>query len=136
MIRLCPVLTSWHDYECQENGQFRRLWWAQDGAPPHHRQIVTERLHHLFGNRVIALNHPVEWPPRSPDLTLLDFFLWGYLKVQTFQTPPDNLDDLQDRITQAVDYLRQDRPMIRPAVAQMLQRAQLLVNRGGRHVED
>lgn len=27
-----------------------------------------------------ALNENVSWPPRSPDLTPLDFFLWGTLK--------------------------------------------------------
>lgn len=59
------------------NGRFQRLWWIQDCAPPHRRIIVTERLQQLFGERVVALNHAVEWPPRSPDLTSLDFFLWG-----------------------------------------------------------
>jgi hypothetical protein len=27
------------------------------------------------------------WPPRSPDLTPLDFFLWGTLKERIYQTP-------------------------------------------------
>ena len=54
-------------------GSLRGLWWAQDGAP--------DRLNEVFGeNRVIALQHNVEWPPRSPDLTPCDFFLWEYLK--------------------------------------------------------
>lgn len=134
--QVVPLIDELPRFERQDNGRFRRLWWAQDGAPPHRRRIVTERLQQLFGNRVIALNHPVEWPPRSPDLTPLDFFLWGYLKAQIFTTPPANLDDLEDRITRAVDNLREDRAMIRRAVAQMLQRAQLCLNRGGGHVED
>lgn len=28
----------------------------------------------------IRTNENVSWPPRSPDLTPLDFFLWGTLK--------------------------------------------------------
>ncbi|GBO39858.1 hypothetical protein AVEN_245212-1 [Araneus ventricosus] len=42
-----------------------------------------------------------EWPPRSPDLTPMDFFLWGYLKQQVYATPPPTLQDLQRRITDA-----------------------------------
>ena len=59
---------------------FRGLWWAQDGAPAHRLIEVRDRLNRVFGNnRVIGLGHDVEWPPRSPDLTPCDFFLWGYL---------------------------------------------------------
>jgi hypothetical protein len=28
---------------------------------------------------------PISWPPRSPDLTPLDFFLWGYAKDQVYR---------------------------------------------------
>ncbi|GBN27953.1 hypothetical protein AVEN_179278-1 [Araneus ventricosus] len=42
-----------------------------------------------------------EWPPRSPDLTPMDFFLCGYLKQQVYATPPPTLQDLQQRITDA-----------------------------------
>ena len=50
------------------------IWWFQDGAPPHQRQIVTRRLRQLFGNQVVALHHQVEWPARSPNLTPCDLF--------------------------------------------------------------
>jgi hypothetical protein len=93
-----PRLCRMHRFGPNRNGQFRRLWWIQDGAPPHRRRIVTERLQQLFGERVVALNHQIEWPPRSPDLTPLDFFLWGYLKSKVYLTPPANLDDLEMRI--------------------------------------
>ena len=83
----------------------------QDGAPPHRRRIVTDRLTELFGDRVITLNRAVEWPPRSPDLTPLDFFLWGYLKSKVYQTPPENLDELELRIRREMNILRQDRAL-------------------------
>ena len=38
---------------------FRRVWWAQDGAPCHRRREVTARLTELFGDRVIAMNRAV-----------------------------------------------------------------------------
>ncbi|GBN60164.1 hypothetical protein AVEN_54226-1 [Araneus ventricosus] len=40
-----------------------------------------------------------DWPPRSPDLTSMEFFLCGYLKQQVYATPPSTLQDLQRRIT-------------------------------------
>ena len=57
------------------NGRFQRLWWAQDGAPPHRTVAVSEFLTEFFGAHVISMNHPISWPPRSPDLTPCDFFL-------------------------------------------------------------
>ena len=48
-------------------GLFQGLWWAQDGAPPHYLIEVRDCPNEVFGeNRVTALQHNVEWPPRSP----------------------------------------------------------------------
>ena len=71
------VLQLQERFEQQEGGVFRRLWWAHDGAPPHRRIIVRNRLRHPFNMRVIALNHEIEWPIRSPDLTPCDFYFVG-----------------------------------------------------------
>ncbi|GFX92830.1 transposase [Trichonephila clavipes] len=48
-------------------------------------QHVTARatidlLKDTFGDRLISSFGPVNWPPRSCDLTPLDYFLWGYVK--------------------------------------------------------
>ena len=104
---IVPALRQLQRYRGRRNNQFRRIWWAQDGAPPHRRRFVTDRLAELFGDRVIALNHVVEWPPRSPNLTPLDFFLWGYLKSKVYQTSPANLEELEQRIRHEIDTLRQ-----------------------------
>ena len=53
-----------------------------------------QRLAQVFGNRVVALYHDVEWPPRSVDLTPFDLFLWSYLKSRVFATPPLSVIDL------------------------------------------
>ena len=68
-------------FEMHERGTFRHLW-VQDGT-----RGITACLRELFGNRVIALHHAVEWPPRSPDLTPCDFFLWGHLKSKVYTSP-------------------------------------------------
>jgi hypothetical protein len=35
--------------------------------------------------RWIGRGGSITWPPRSPDLTPLDFFLWGYAKNIVYQ---------------------------------------------------
>ena len=69
-------------FTANRNDRFQRLWWLQDGALCHRRRAVTDRLTELFGNRVIALNRAVEWPPRSPDPTPLDFFCGVTLRAR------------------------------------------------------
>lgn len=50
-------------------GVFRHLWWGQDGAPAHHPCAVTQRIRELFGNRIVALHHAMEWALCPPDFT-------------------------------------------------------------------
>lgn len=55
----------------------------------------------VFPNRWIGRDGPILWPPRSPDLTPLDFFLWGYLKDKVFRSGfPASLLEMQNRITE------------------------------------
>ena len=44
---------------------------------------------------------PTLWPPRSPDITPLDFFLWGYVRDKVFSTPVPDITNLKARITDA-----------------------------------
>ena len=113
--RVLPALLR-HFQDQFVNGRFQRIWCAQDGAPPHQRVIVSEWLREFFGDHVIALNHPIEWPPRSPDLTPCDYFLWGYMKSKVFCSPPVSINDLRNRITHAFDNLKaetcQEEPLV------------------------
>lgn len=40
----------------------------------------------------------IEWPPRSSDLSPLEFFYWGYLKNKVYETKPTSVDDLKEKI--------------------------------------
>ena len=40
----------------------------------------------------------IDWPPRSPDLTPPDFFLWGFLKSKVYANKPKIIEKLIDNI--------------------------------------
>ena len=65
---------------------FLSLWWQQDRVPPHCTNANMDYLETQFQGRVISRRHRRgrNWPPRSPDLSPLDFFLWGYLKSKVY----------------------------------------------------
>lgn len=81
------------------------IWYQQDGAPPHYGVNVREYLNEVFPQRWIGRRGQIEWPPRSPDLSPLDFFLWGYLKSIAYKTSPQSLEDLEARIRMAVQEI-------------------------------
>ncbi|KAJ8882818.1 hypothetical protein PR048_014632 [Dryococelus australis] len=43
------------------------------------------------------------WPARSPDLTPLDYFLWGHMKDVIYETPVESEEDLLAQIMAAAD---------------------------------
>ncbi|XP_054713709.1 uncharacterized protein LOC129223166 [Uloborus diversus] len=77
------------------------MWFQHDGAPAHFSIDVRNYLNATFGARWIGCGGPVPWPPRSPDFSSLDYFLWGHLKSLVYETPVDSDDDLVARISAA-----------------------------------
>ncbi|KAL1267623.1 hypothetical protein QQF64_032986 [Cirrhinus molitorella] len=59
---------------CTEAGTFPEFF-QQDGAPPHYGCQVRAFLDEQFPEKWIGRRGPVEWPPKSPDLTPLDLSL-------------------------------------------------------------
>lgn len=82
----------------EQNIDFDDVIFQQDGHPAHFALIVRDYLNQTFPNRWIERGGPTEWPPRSPDLTSLDFFLWGYLKDRVFRTKPETVEEMKNRI--------------------------------------
>jgi len=48
------------------------------------------------------------WPPRSPDLTPADFFLWGLLKSRVCKNTPRTIEQLKDAIRQETEAVNVD----------------------------
>ena len=77
------------------------MWFQQDGAPPHYALPVRNFLNQRFNDHWIGRGGPISWPARSPDLTKLDFFLWGYVKDKVYQTALTTRENMQARIREA-----------------------------------
>ncbi|GFT89681.1 uncharacterized protein TNCV_3137681 [Trichonephila clavipes] len=56
----------------------------------HNTPIVRNFLNQKFGARSIGRSGPIFSPPRSADLSLLDFFFYGAMKYNVYETPVDN----------------------------------------------
>lgn len=65
--------------------ELRKAYFQQDGAPPHNSRLTRSNLNGQFGTQWIGTHGPTKWPPRSPDPTPLDYFLWGYLKDEVYK---------------------------------------------------
>ncbi|GFW41552.1 hypothetical protein TNCV_4034691 [Trichonephila clavipes] len=57
-------------------------------------------------DRLISRFGPVNWPPKSCDLTPLDYFLWGYVKSLFYADKPQTLDHLEDNIRRVIADIR------------------------------
>ena len=81
-------------------------WFRQDGCPAHFGVGVLAHLDAEYPNRWIGRGGPVPWPPRSPDLTPLDFFLWGAMEQLVYVTPVESVEDLIARVVMAAEEIR------------------------------
>ena len=68
----------------------------------HTARAALTKLEGLFPGKLISKGGSVQWPPRLPDLTIPDFFLWRYLKSQVYSTPIRSLQQLKRRVRAAV----------------------------------
>lgn len=64
------------------NVNWDETWFQQDGCPAHNAVIVQTFLNENFPGRLISTRGTIPWPPRSPDLTPLDFFSGVISRIQ------------------------------------------------------
>ncbi|GFX84889.1 putative LOC100569746 [Trichonephila clavipes] len=84
----------------------RELWFQQDGTTCHTALATIDLLKDTFGDRLISRFGPVNWPPRSCDLTPLDYFLWDYVKSLVYANKPQTLDHLVDNVRRVIADIR------------------------------
>ena len=73
------------------------MWMQHDGAPPHYALCSRQVINEIFNERWIGRGGPVAWPPRSPDITSPDYFLWGFVEERVMAVAPTTPDDMKYR---------------------------------------
>ena len=113
----------------------QRMWFLHDGAPPHFSLTARQFLNDIYPGRWIGRGGPIAWPPRSPDLNPMDFYVWGHLKTLVYSTPVNDVESLRQRIVNGCETI-QNTPGIFQRVRQsMLRRAEACVESHGGHFE-
>lgn len=113
----------------------QHMWFLQDGAPAHFSHLVRQHLNNIFEIRWIGRGGPVPWPPRSPDLTPLDFYLWGMMKTKVYTTDILDLEDLRNRVHVAAAEIRQQGLGLADYAASWVRRARLCIQQHGDNFE-
>jgi hypothetical protein len=91
-----------------------------------------------FANRLISKSNrflptEVEWPPRSPDLTKPDFFLWGHLKNNFYSSKPRNLEELRLNVTNEIQKISVE--TLHKVSENMVNRVRLCLAMNGGHFQ-
>ena len=115
--------------------EIRQVMWLQhDGAPAHFDRNVRNHLNVTYPNRWIGRGVPVPWPARSPDLTPLDYFLWGSMKALVYATPVTS-EDLIARVHGATEILSRQPHLLDHVRAAQSHRCKLCIDVGGTQFE-
>ena len=108
-------------------------WFMQDGASSHTTNDNMRFLHSKFHDRIISNKNEVIWPPKSPDMNPLDFFLWGHTMSHIFRCQPRTLTDMKDMVD---DFCRSlDADLIKKVCRSVHSRAKLCLEQEGGHFE-
>lgn len=115
-----------------------RIIYQHDGATPHIARPVLTFLNNQYPNRWIGRFAPDEerrWPPRSPDLTPLDFFLWSYVKAEVYKVRINTREQLIQRINDAFGTVKENIHNIN-LIAGVRRRYHLCILHHGSHFEN
>ena len=72
----------------------------------HTAEATLDVLRPVFEDRIISHRADVVWPPRSCDLTPLDYYLWGAVKDKCYADKPEIIDALKGNIREAIGEMQ------------------------------
>lgn len=133
--RYIAMLNTFFIPELRNRGiDFQNVLFQQDGATAHTARATMAVLRNLFPGRIVSRFGDIPWPPRSPDLSSCDFFLWGFLKSRVYDNKPGTLEDLKIAIRHHVTNIDVD--MLQRIEASYRQRLQQCIAQNGHHLPD
>ena len=84
-----------------EDEDIGNIWFQQDGVKWHTAEATLDVLRR-FEDRIIIRRADVVWPPRSCDLALVDYYMWGAVKDKCYVDKPETIDALKENIREAI----------------------------------
>lgn len=114
----------------------RGMYFQHDGAPPHFSLAVRAHLDFYFPERWIGRGGPHSWPPRSPDLTPVDYCIWGWMKNIVYKTKVNTREELIGRIMGAAAELKDSSAKLRRATYAVHKRADKCIEMEGQIFEN
>jgi hypothetical protein len=81
-------------------------YFQQDCATVHTARNSMQRLRDVFDDEQIISQGL--WPPRSTDLSICDFYLWGNLTGKVYKNNPRTADALKTEIRNIVRSINGD----------------------------
>ena len=85
-----------------EEEDIGNIWFQQDGITCLTAEATLDVLHPVFEDRIISRRVDVVWPPRSCDLTPLDYYFWDAVKDKCYADKPEAIDALKDNIREVI----------------------------------
>ncbi|KAJ4448427.1 hypothetical protein ANN_10443 [Periplaneta americana] len=113
----------------------QHIHFLHDGAPAHFNRTARRYLDRRFPARWTGRSGPIAWPPRSPDLNPLDFYLWGHLKLLVYSSPVPDLESLRNRIVACSEDIRNTPGVWDRVRRSMRHRCEVCIQAGGGHFE-
>jgi hypothetical protein len=80
-------------------------YFQQDNATAHTANASMVAIREVFEDRITSRRL---WPPRSPDFSFCDFYLWGNLKGNVYKNNPRSTEALQNEITRVIGSVTVD----------------------------
>lgn len=97
------VVKPWIDRVCDG----RPYVFQQDSAPAHKAVVTQDWMAANLHDHIT----PNMWPPNSPDLNPLDYYMWGVVERETNQRSHNTTDSLKAAITRVMSKINKDHVM-------------------------
>ena len=113
-----------------DDDELRNGYFQQDGATCHTSNESMTEIESFSDDRIIS---KALWPPRSPDLSPPDFFLWGALKGKAYANKPRTIQELENNIRREIAAISED--VLQATFANMKRRVRLCLDSGCEHFQ-
>ena len=106
------------------------MYFQHDGAPPYFSREVRNFQNYRFPGRWIRRGGPHNWPATCPDLSSLDYCIWGWMKELVYSVKVGTRYALLGRILGAANLIRKSQRKLQQATRAVHNRAAACVAAG------